>query len=324
MNRWRGTWAAAQITGAIFSSLVWIVECGLSFPALVVTAAIGIALVIARNTPPMLWWRFGARPANDFQRDTMLTAIVPIASLRGRHQPSVWIGRRLAGTQAVMPSPADLVVSPEFVSQVVSGQLANRHASVVVSHALGQSLVHDSTLVNSVDAYCLPWRVVQVLTGVAGKVARRNPIIGFSWKIRWIVFGVAAIDSCFNGRWVALMGVILIAILSWSTGHFQNTWLRTLHDLGAERADSEGLGPDPPRSLATATGRPYHCEPHNRPLRITPAGQPEVATVRPAGYPRQADSCRRHLDPSRHGQARSRPDRTLPLVDKPCHWLTLE
>jgi len=45
-------------------------------------ATIGVTLVIARTTRPMLWWRFGAKLANDFQRDTMLTAIVPIASAR--------------------------------------------------------------------------------------------------------------------------------------------------------------------------------------------------------------------------------------------------
>jgi len=244
VSGWRGSWAMAQITGMVFSTLVWVVVAGLSIPALALILAAGVAAIAARNSRAMLWWRYGAMPATDFQRGAILSATVPIPSLRGRHQPSIWIGRRLAGTQAVMPTPTDLVVSPELVSQVVNGHLANRHASVVVSQALGQSQVHDSTLVNSVDAYCLPWRVVQVLTGVAGKVARRNPIIGFSWKIRWIVFGVAAVDSCFNGRWVALMGVVLIAGLSWSTGHFQNTWLRTLHDLGAERADSEGLGPD--------------------------------------------------------------------------------
>ncbi|MBI5028637.1 MAG: hypothetical protein HZB48_07515, partial [Actinobacteria bacterium] len=139
----------------IFSSLVWIVACGLSFPALLVTAAIGLTLVIGRNTRSMLWWRFRATPANDFQRDTMLTAIVPIPSLRGRYQPSVWIGRRIIG------------------GQVANGQLTDRQASAIISQSLGVVEVIDSTLVNMLDAYCLPWRLVQVFIAMVSQFAAR-------------------------------------------------------------------------------------------------------------------------------------------------------
>lgn len=152
MKGWRGAWAAAQITGVVFSSLVWIVVWGLSLQALLVAAAIGVALVIGRNTGPALWWRCGAAPANDFERDVMLSAIVPIASLRGRHQPSVWIGRRIIGGQVVMPSSTALVVSPEFVGQVAKGKLTDRQASAIISQALGAAEVVDSTLVNLLEA----------------------------------------------------------------------------------------------------------------------------------------------------------------------------
>lgn len=244
MKSWRGSWAAAQTTGVVFSSLVWIVVWGLSFPALVVTVAVGIALVVGRNTQPLLRWRFGAAPANDFERDAVLTAIAPIASLRGRREPSIWIGRRIVGGLVVMPSRAVVVVSPEFVRRVGDGQLSDRQASAIISRALGQCPMHDSSLVNAVEAYCLPWRFVQVINSVASQVVRRNQILGFSWTIRWIVFGAAAVDAHRNGRWAALIGVILIAALSWSTGHFQNRWLRTLQDLGDQHAVSDGLGPD--------------------------------------------------------------------------------
>lgn len=259
MNGWPGTWARAQITGIAFSSLVWIVVAGLSTSALAVILAVGIVAVAGRNTRAMLWWRYGARPANDFQRETILTAIVPITSLRGRNQPTIWIGRRLGGGHAVMPSRRDLVVSPEFVRQVVNGQLTDRQASAVISQALGHSQVCASTLVNAVAAYCLPWRVVQIFTGAASQIATRSPILGFSWKIRWIVFGVAIVDNYRNARWAALTGVIVIATLSWSTGHFQKRWSQGLEDLGDQRTIADGLGPDlanliqrGDRSLATS------------------------------------------------------------------------
>ncbi len=259
MNGWRGSWVAARITGVIFSSLVWIVVCGLSLQALVVAAAIGVTLVIGRNTRPMLWWRFGATPANDFQRDTMLMAIVPIASLRGRNQPSVWIGRRIIGGQVVMPSSSILVVSPCFVGQVASGQLTDRQASAIFSQALGVVEVIDSTLVNVLEAYCVPWRLVQVLIAMVSQFAARHRILRLSWSIRWIVFGVAIVDNYLNARWAAFIGVVLIAVLSWTTGSFQKRWDRRLQDLGDQRTVVEGLGTDlahviqrSDRSLATS------------------------------------------------------------------------
>ena len=244
MNGWCGSWAAAQITGVIFSSLVWIVVGGLSFPALVVTAAISVALVIGRNTPPMLWWRFGARPASDSQRDMMLTAIVPIASLRGRHQPSVFIGRPITGAEVVMPSSSILVVSPRFVAQVANGQLTDWQASAIISQALGTVKVVDSVLVNMLEAYCLPWRTVQVFITTVSELAARHRTLRFSWSIRWLVFGVATVDNYLNARWPAFAGVILIAAMSWTTGHFQKRWGRRCQDLGDQRTISEGLGSD--------------------------------------------------------------------------------
>lgn len=256
MKGWRGTWAAAQITGAVFSSLVWIVVWGLSLPALLVTMAVGTVLVIGRNTRPMLWWRFGAKPANDFQRNTVLAAIVPIASLRGRRQPSVWIGHRLAGGHVVMPARSVLVVSPDLVRQVVSGQLADRQASVMVSRAFGQIAVRSSIVSSAVEFYCIPWQVVRVFLGVLGQVAARHRILGFCWRIRWIVFAMAVVDAYRSARWTALIGVVLIAVLSWSTGYLEKRWALKLQGLADHRAIHERLGAEGRRDRGDALERP--------------------------------------------------------------------
>ncbi len=244
MSSWRGAWAAAQVTGVLFSTLVWIAVWGLSLPSLMVILAVGAAAVGGRNTPPMLWWRFGAQPANDLEREAMLTATVPIASLRGRHQPSVWIGRRLLGGRVVMPSSALLVASPEFAGRVASGQLTDRQASAIISQALGMAEVADSTLANLVEAYCLPWRFVQVLVAVVSQFAARHRTVRFSWKIRWIVFGVAIVDSYLNARWPAFVGVVMISVLSGTTGYFQNRWDRKCQDRCDQHTVDEGLGSD--------------------------------------------------------------------------------
>lgn len=49
-----------------------------------------------------------------------------------------------------------------------------------------------------------------------------TPILDFAWKIRWVVFTAAAVDAYHNQRWAALIDVITIAVLSWSTSHFKS------------------------------------------------------------------------------------------------------
>lgn len=155
---------------------------GLSLPAFMLTIAVGIAAVVGRNSRAMLWWRYGVRPANDFERDAILTAIIPIALLRGRNQPAIWIGHRLGAGHAAMPNRANLIVALEFGRQVAHGQLTDRQASAIISRALGAAAEHDSTLVNVIDAHCLPWRIVQIFTGAASQIAARSAMLGFSWR----------------------------------------------------------------------------------------------------------------------------------------------
>jgi hypothetical protein len=250
VSGWRGAWAAAQITGVLFSTLVWIVVWGLSLPAFAGALVVGAIAVAGRNTRPMLCWRFGARSANDLEREAMLTAVVPIASMRGRRQPSIWIGRRLDGCHVVMPTHSALVVSPELLRRVVTGQLTDRQTSAIVSEALGLCWVLDSTMVNAVEAYCLPWRFVQFFTGALAQRATRHSILGFSWKIRWIVFGLAIVDAYRSARWAALIGVVLIAVLSWSTGHLETRWALKLQCLADHR------DPRRPRISPTSSGAP--------------------------------------------------------------------
>lgn len=255
---WRGAWLRAQITGLVFSSVVWLVVAGLSLPAAALVLLIGVGLLAGRNTRAGLWWRFGARPATGFERDQVLAAIVPIGSLRGRHQPRIWIGRRLTGLEAIMPTGKDLVVSPRLVRRITSGQLDALQVSAMVCHALGRQPVSSSVLVAAVDAYCVPWAVVGIVVGACGRVAGRTPLLSVSWKIRWIVFAVAIIDNAIAARWNALVAVAIIAILSGTTPVFRARWMTTLRGLGDERATADGFGPTLAGMIRTGGGVPDH------------------------------------------------------------------
>lgn len=240
---WRRVWLRAQITGLIFSSVVWLVVAGLSLTASLAVIAVGVVCLLVRDTRVGLWWRFGARPASAFERERVQAAIVPIASLRGRHQPRIWIGTRTGAGGAVVPTSADLVVSPSVVRRIVAGELNDEQTSALVSHALGQRPVWGSRLVAVVDVYCLPWRLVEIVTVLFGVTAGGSRLMGASWKICWIVFGVAIVDSVQAARWNALVVVVIVAVLSGTTPALRRRWLATLRDLGDRQVIAEGLGP---------------------------------------------------------------------------------
>ena len=240
---WRGAWFRAQITGLMFSSMVWLMVAGPSLPAAAAGLAVGVVCLLGRNTRAGLWWRFGARPATPFERNQVSAAIVPITSLRGRHQPTVRIGGRIPGGDVIMPTPTDLVVSPALVRRIATGQLGDEQVSALVCQAIGQQQVHRSALVAAVDAYCAPWGVVEFIVGGFCRAASRTPLLASSWKIRWLVFAVAIIDNITSARWNALVAVAIIATLSGTTPFFRARWTATVRNLGDERARAEGFGP---------------------------------------------------------------------------------
>jgi hypothetical protein len=274
---WRGAWFRAQITGLMFSSFVWLVVAGLSLPSAATGLAACVVWLVGRNTRAGLWWQFGARPATGFERDRVLAAIVPISSLRGRHQPAIWIGRRISGSDAIMPTPNDLVVSPAFVRRIATGRLGDHQVSALVCHALGRQPVHGSSLVAAVEAYCAPWGVVAIIVDALSRAASRTPVLSAAWKIRWLVFAVAIIDNATSARWNALVAVTIIATLSGTTPFFRARWTATLHTMGDERARAEGFGPSLAHMIRTTS-----CSVHDLERAIPPRPAPTTAR-RPKG-----------------------------------------
>lgn len=235
---------AAQITPALFSTLVWIVWLAASPEVLAVLWPAAAALVAARSTRFGLWWRFGARPAARFERDTILRAVVALVWLRGREQPSVWVATRLNGSDVVVLDRRILVVRSGFVAAVAAGRLSDDQASALVAHAQGQQRVRSSVLLAFGEVYCWPGTLAGMLAGgFVGRRAGRVGLLSFAWRIRWLVLGVAIVDNCLNQRWPALVGVVIIGTLSWTTGRFAGRWDSALLALGDERVIAEGFGP---------------------------------------------------------------------------------
>ncbi len=239
---WKVAWLPAQIAGLVFSSLVWIVVAGLSLTTAATILLAGVVGVLGRNTRAGLWWRLGARPATPSERDLVQPVIVQIASLRGRHQPRIWVGTRTGNSDALMPTAHDLVVSRALLERVATGQLPGEQVCVLVCRALGWQPVMSSALVASADVYCIPWRIVTIFSSTINGAMKGTPLVALAWKARWIVFGMAMIDSALAGRWPALICVAVLTLLSAAAPGLRNRWVVALGELGDRRVLAEGFG----------------------------------------------------------------------------------
>ncbi len=243
--RWRACWALAQITGVIVSSACWIVLAASASEFASAVLLGGVVFVVAYRTRLVLWLAFGARPASVADRDAVLRAIVPLASLRGRNQPSVFVarGRRAIGWDVVVPRPGVLLVSESVLNAIRAGRVSDAEVSALVAHALGQLPALGSRAVLAVEIYCLPWTIARAVAGKVANRLARAPLMSFSWKLRPVVFGLGLFDAVQHGRWEAAIPLIVLAVLTYTTGPLDQAWTRKLDELGDHRAIDEGLGP---------------------------------------------------------------------------------
>lgn len=97
-------------------------------------------------------------------------------------------------------------------------------------------------LVTVIDVYCTPWRVIEAIIAKFAPVVRRIPLTGLAWRARWVVFAVAVVGAAQQGRWVGMVGVAVLAAVTWSTGFFNRRWLTMWLTLGDDQVRADGLG----------------------------------------------------------------------------------
>lgn len=242
---WRMRWATAQITAVLFSSLAWLLIAAL-LPWIVLAGfgALAAVLVAARTSWPVLWIRFGVRPATASERATLLAALVPIVSLRGRGQPQVWVGAERRGLLAL--GPHHLLVDRAVFADISTGRVRSEQVSAAASFALGRAAPVGSGLVRAVELFCTPWSVVERVSQVGWKLASRIVLVRFVWAIRPVVFVLGAANAYATGpefwRQVVAGLVVVSLVLTYTTPMLRRRWLDRLRDMGDSRVVADGLG----------------------------------------------------------------------------------
>jgi hypothetical protein len=257
MDRWRAGWAFAQITGVLFSTAVWVVFMAVAPEVVVAVLLGGFVLVAGFRTRAVLWLVFGARPAVGHDRDDLLRAILPVRSLRGRGQPEVFVGRgfRARGWEVVAPCGGSLLVSEFMLARIREGRVSDLEVSVRVARVLGQLPAVGSRLTLAVAVYCLPWAIVEdVARRVAHRLAR-VPLMSLSWRMRPLVFGLGLVDAVQHARWEAAIPLLVLAVLTYTTGPLGRAWHGKLAELGDRYVADEGLAAAPP-AMPSRSDRP--------------------------------------------------------------------
>ena len=252
--RWRASWAFAQITGALFSTAVWIVMFAAA-PSGVIAVLLGSAALVAGfRTRAVLWLVFGARLAVGPDRDDLLRAIVPVSSLRGRTQPEVFVGRglRARAWDVLVTGRRVLLVSESMLGRIRAGLVSDVEVSVRAAYAFGQLPAVGSRVTLAVGIYCLPWAIIENLVSRVACRLARVPLVSLSWRMRPLVFGLGLADAVQHARWEAAIPLGVLAVLTYTTRPLHRAWQRKLAELGNRRVADEGLEPVlavmPPRS----------------------------------------------------------------------------
>lgn len=167
---------------------------------------------------------------------------------------------------ATQPTPPIVVSGDSQVRVLVTtrrveaiGQAGRRHLIVPVAWVgkadLPELLVvarrRQLVTAGSVDVayqwFTWPWQVLAAFIGGFVRGIARLPLVGFAWRIRLVVCGIAVWQSLAAGQYHATIGILvavgLTYLLPWTAAH-------------EERLIRESLASDPPRVQTSAPQRP--------------------------------------------------------------------
>lgn len=204
-DRLRRAGALVKVPKVVIAAVVWLVVIealpGLAaWIVLVLVVGGTVAAVVAEPVVVrVLWWATQPAPPIVVSGDSQVRVLVTtrpleaIAQAGRRHLvvPEAWVGR------------ADL---PELLDVARRRQLLTAGSADV-----------------AYQWFTWPWQVLAAFVGGFARGMARLPLVGFAWRIRLVVAGIAVWQSVAAGQHHATVGVIVVVgltyLLPWTTGH---------------------------------------------------------------------------------------------------------
>lgn len=207
---------------------------------------VGLLLVLGVGESLAVRALFNARRLTQVERAGLAAVVADLCHLElGPPIVDLYVARRRGAPAAIAHGRRSIVMAPEFINGILTGRLPRREAVAVLAHA---SLVTRSGLVRhdaAIVFWSTPWRVLAVV----GRPARG--LLGFAWKIRVVVFGVAIWQSAagstsapgpLNGPMIAVALSVILALTylapRWAIG-----WENLVASTGDRKLLARGLGP---------------------------------------------------------------------------------
>lgn len=243
---WRAIWLRAQITGIAVSCMVWLVLSALA-PNLVALGGLAGAVVVAAwPTRLALRLRYGGRPVTANDRETVLRAVAPIRSMRGRREPEAWVSRRRS--VGLIVGQHELVVSEKLLNGLRTRRVSDLQFATLTARAVGVAAVNRSRLVAAVELFCLPWSLVQRLGRhlLQPMSPRRFLTSRIQRCVAGLVLVVAAIDLYQTALRVSLVMVVLVGVAAVTTGRFNRAWAVRLAQMAEAEVRRSGLALEEP------------------------------------------------------------------------------
>lgn len=245
---WRWVWLRSRITACAVSGVIWLIAACLAPALMAGLLVIATVAIVGWRSGLLPRCRYGARSATKDEAAILLRTLVPIAGLRGRNQPSLWVSNRL-GCDVRALEERTLVVSGRLVGWVRDGRIADVAVCELVVRALALAPVAHSRLVAAVQLFCVPWIMLATLARPASSVAGRlRPLV-------WIFALMAAADLYRRGQLIPILLLVLLVVATVTTPRFDRAWAgrrqvmaddavrRHLpaHAVEPERGSAEGL-----------------------------------------------------------------------------------
>lgn len=236
--RSRLLWGKAALQGpkAAAGLMLWHMA-GLLLPspaawslAVVVLAGLVASVLVPRLMVRLLWWAW--TPARGHGGRVLLSPI-----RRG--------GLSIAG-------PHHLVAARGIPGQVTPESLSyGRAVQRLVAHRLDVA----------VALLALPWEVAAAVGGAALRCVTGLPLVGWAWRVRFVVAGIAVAQTAMAGHFVLAAVILVLATLSYVMPWWRARWLAAVHRAASLQAEPvanrpAAVGTAQPRAAADAVTRP--------------------------------------------------------------------
>lgn len=214
---WRWVWFRSRITACAVSGMIWLIVACLAPAVIVGLLAVALVAVVGWRSDLLTRCRCGARRATSDDSAIVLRALVPVAGLRGRNQPSLYVSDHL-GCDVRAVDARTLVVSGRLVGWIRDRRIADLAVCELVVRALALAPVQRSRLVAAVRLFCLPWMALAAVARPVGRLAHRlRPLV-------WLFALMAAGDLYRRGEWVSIVLLVLVVVATVTTPRFDRAW----------------------------------------------------------------------------------------------------